>query len=150
MCAFIVSRRNVVACVAMASVAVAAGCSETALAAVAPAPDEAASPRMIAAWVRLRPDAGAVVRIACLDSAGRALREWPEVRLEACDATLAAPPSAWGQAQQAGEIAQRLAMAAIAQEWGVPRSECEIGPGAIAHPPSRRAMRHVVWLDLMA
>jgi hypothetical protein len=103
---------------------------------------------MLAASVVLRPEAGAEVQFAYLDTRGRPLRVLPAVRLEARRTTLCETASAWGQAQEAAALAQTLAAAMAATAWGAPASECEIRPGRIVHPATGKSIRHCVWVDV--
>lgn len=124
---------------------VAVGLPAAALADVAPMAGLVTSARMIAAWVILRPGAGAAVRLAFLDGGGRLLGELPTVRIEAGCGRAA---SLWRQAQEAHAVAQALVVVALASAWAVPSGECAIRPGLIAHPRSGRAMKHAVWVDV--
>ncbi len=131
MSGLVMNRRAVLA--ASAGLLVGAGLPAAALSAAAPLSSDAVSARMIAAWVVLRPEAGATVRLAFLGDDGRPLGELPPVQFEAAGDQ---PASLWRQAQEAGAVAQALAVAALASAWGVPSRDCEIRSGFIAHPRS--------------
>ena len=143
MSGLVMNRRAVLG--ASAGLLVAAGLPAAAFAAAAPLARDAASARMIAAWVLVRPEAGATVRLAFLGDDGRPLGELPPVQFEAAGD---GPASHWRQAQEAGAVAQALAVAALASAWGVPSRECEIRSGFIAHPRTGRVMKHAVWVDV--
>ena len=146
----VMSRRAILEYAAAGAAAMAAaGIPAATLAGAAPAPEGAISSGMIAAWVRLRPEAGAEVRLAYLDAGRRLVRELPEVKLVGSETVGAPAASVWGQAQQAGALAQMLAAAALAGAWAVPLRECEIRPGCIAHPLSGRSTPHRVWIDIV-
>lgn len=150
MTALAISRRAVVqSSVAGAVVVLAAGLPGHALARDWKTAFEPDGSGMIAAWVLLRPEAGADVRLAWLDARGRLLHELPAVQLDAAGMNGAGgASSAWGQAQEASAHAQTLARVMLANAWGVPASECEVRTGQIVHTPSGRALRHCVWIDV--
>ncbi len=149
MSGLVLSRRAMLEAAALgAGALVAAGFPVGALAAAAPSA-AGAWPAMLAAWIVLRPEAGADVRFAYLDGRGQPVRVLPAIRLEARHtAPTARPASAWGQAQEAANLAQSLAAAMAAAAWGVQPTECEVRTGRIVHPPSGRSIRHCVWLDV--
>ena len=131
---------------AAAGGAVVAGLPTAAVAAAASPKTDIASAAMIAAWVQVRPEAGATVRLASFDAGKRPLHEWPAVSLEANGKT---PASLWRQVQDAGAFAQTLMVFTMARAWNVPPADCEIRTGAVAHPKSGRAMKHAVWVDIV-
>jgi len=141
---FLISRRAMLE--AGAAALLAAGVPAHVLAEAAQQPTGDALGRTLAAWALVWPEAGADIALAYLDSAGRVLSELPAVRLDAD--SLAGSKSAWAQAQDAATKAQSLAAGMLALAWGVPASECEIQPGRIVHPPTGRAMRHLVWVEV--
>ena len=144
----VISRRAVLE--GAAGVAVAAGLPAAAVAASAPLERDVASAAMIAAWVRVHPEAGATIRLACLDAERRLIRELLGAALEASETMRCeGPVSLWRQAQDAAEVAQTLVVSALASAWGVPSRECEIRSGAVAHGPSGQAMKHTVWVDVV-
>jgi hypothetical protein len=100
------SRRAMLQVTALgAGALVAASLRVAALAAAAPSPASALS-AMLAAWIVLRPEAGADVRFAYLDARGRPLRVLPVIRLEARHTSprakpTSSPPPPRGQARPA-------------------------------------------------
>lgn len=146
MSGLVLSRRSMLEAAALgAGALVAAGfpaATASAAASVVNAPSA-----MLAAWVVVRPEAGADVQFAYLDDRTRRRHVLPTVRLEARQ-TAPAPVSAWGQAQEAAALAQSLAAGMAAAAWGVPASECAIRLGRIAHAASGRSIRHCVWLEV--
>jgi len=75
----VMSRRAILEYAAPGAAALAAaGVPAATSAGAAPTKEGAISSGMIAAWVRLRPEAGAAVRLAYLDAGGRLVRELPE------------------------------------------------------------------------
>ncbi len=148
MSGLVLSRRSMLEAAAMgAGALVAAGFPAATAGAVASA--TSARSAMLAAWVVVRPEAGADVQFAYLDDRSRRRHVLPAVRLEARQTAPAArPASAWGQAQEAAALAQSLAAGMAAAAWGVPASECAIQPGRIAHAASGRSIRHCVWLEV--
>jgi len=150
MSGLVLSRRSLLEAAALGVGAlVAAGFPAAALATASPSVS-GTSAVMLAAWVVLRPEAGADLRFAYLGAEGRTLSLLPAVRVDARRPTPAGrPASAWGQAQEAAELAQSLAKAMAASAWGVPASECAVLSGRIAHSESGRSIRHCVWLDVV-
>lgn len=148
MSALVLSRRSILeAALLGAGALVAAGFPAATALAAASSTD--ASAAMLAAWVVLRPEAGADVQFAYLSPRGRPLHVLPTVRLEARETARAGgSTSAWGQAQEAAVLAQSLAVAMAARAWGAPTTECQIRPGWIEHPASGRSISYCVWLDI--
>ncbi|HJS87735.1 MAG TPA: hypothetical protein VJ779_19955 [Acetobacteraceae bacterium] len=105
-------------------------------ASAAPAAPESVPPitgRLIA-WLVIDVERETSLRLAELDAA-RPAREIASITLPAPSVMAAsAEANAW-------------AVAAVAQSWRVPPSECAIGHGCIVHRASGRAVPYAVWID---
>jgi isoquinoline 1-oxidoreductase beta subunit len=58
--------------------------------------------------------------------------------------------TSWGDLRQAGAVARELLIAAAAQTWGVPSSECRAVKGTVVHHPSGRCLRYGELVDRAA
>ncbi len=100
------------------------------------------------AWVIVRPEDGAEIRLVHMDDNGGVVGQSAPVNLSASELHAGGERvSAWGQMRAACARAQDLAVATAARAWGVPADSCAVLPGRIVHAATGRAVGYKVWVE---
>ncbi|MDA8252221.1 MAG: hypothetical protein M0Z28_24070 [Rhodospirillales bacterium] len=132
-------RRALLQAGAVALGTLATGLPRRGQAATLPAPEPLVG--SLVAWVVLRPEDGADIRLAHLDLSGRLRGQAAPVLVPA--RALSAP----AMLRDACRRAQAEAVSAAARSWGVPAAACRVVPGAIRHA-SGRSVGYAVWAEI--
>lgn len=101
------------------------------------------------AWVILRPDDRAEIRLAHMDANEQVVGQSAPLSLAASELYGGDERvSAWGQMRAACARAQDLAVRIAAKSWGAAAESCAVEPGRIVHAPSGRSVGFKVWAEL--
>ena|SRR5579875_2445559 len=116
-------------------------------AAVASAPAPSLSGSLLA-WVVLRPEDRAEIRLAHMDPNEQVIGQSAPLDLAVSDLYAGGERvSAWGQMRAACARAQDLAVRIAANAWGVAAENCAVEPGRIVHVASGRSVGFRVWAE---
>lgn len=101
----------------------------------------------LVAHVRMKPDGGAVIRLASAQIAERMEVVWqPQFSHEDRDSA-GERSSPWASRQRAHDTARALLAAFAARRWNVKPADCGAWGGQIVHIPSGRAVSYLIWSD---